>query len=119
MAKRALITGITGQDGSYLAELLVEKGYEIHGMVRRTCPLAGCELPRSLWDVHLQRHSLQPRIAATRRKLCDAENLNRGGSHQAGPREATGHGQLGCHARLGLREGLREGNVANASAAST
>ena len=35
MKKRALITGITGQDGSYLAELLLEKGYEVHGMVRR------------------------------------------------------------------------------------
>jgi GDPmannose 4,6-dehydratase len=34
-AKSALITGITGQDGSYLAELLLEKGYEVHGMVRR------------------------------------------------------------------------------------
>jgi GDPmannose 4,6-dehydratase len=34
-AKRALITGITGQDGSYLAELLLDKGYEVHGMVRR------------------------------------------------------------------------------------
>jgi GDPmannose 4,6-dehydratase len=36
MAKRALITGITGQDGSYLAELLLEKGYEVFGMVRRS-----------------------------------------------------------------------------------
>jgi GDPmannose 4,6-dehydratase len=36
MSKRALITGITGQDGSYLAELLLEKGYEVTGMVRRT-----------------------------------------------------------------------------------
>ncbi len=36
MARRALITGITGQDGSYLAELLLEKGYEVHGMVRRS-----------------------------------------------------------------------------------
>ena len=35
-AKRALITGITGQDGSYLAELLLEHGYEVHGMVRRS-----------------------------------------------------------------------------------
>lgn len=34
--KRALITGITGQDGSYLAELLLEKGYEVHGIVRRS-----------------------------------------------------------------------------------
>ncbi|MDZ4770646.1 MAG: GDP-mannose 4,6-dehydratase [Chloroflexota bacterium] len=36
MTKRALITGITGQDGSYLAELLLEKGYEVYGLVRRT-----------------------------------------------------------------------------------
>lgn len=36
MAKRALITGITGQDGSYLAEFLLEKGYEVFGLVRRT-----------------------------------------------------------------------------------
>jgi GDPmannose 4,6-dehydratase len=36
MRKRALITGITGQDGSYLAELLTAKGYEVHGLVRRT-----------------------------------------------------------------------------------
>ena len=36
MAKTALITGITGQDGSYLAEFLLEKGYEVHGILRRT-----------------------------------------------------------------------------------
>ncbi len=36
MVKRALITGITGQDGSYLAELLLDKGYEVHGLIRRT-----------------------------------------------------------------------------------
>ena len=35
MVKRALITGITGQDGSYLAELLLNKGYEVHGIIRR------------------------------------------------------------------------------------
>src|SRR5689334_25438722 len=35
MSRRALITGITGQDGSYLAEFLLGKGYEVHGMVRR------------------------------------------------------------------------------------
>ncbi|MDN5745292.1 MAG: GDP-mannose 4,6-dehydratase [Nocardioidaceae bacterium] len=39
MAKRALITGITGQDGSYLAELLLAKGYEVHGLVRRSSTL--------------------------------------------------------------------------------
>ena len=36
MTKRALITGITGQDGSYLAELLLNKGYEVHGLIRRS-----------------------------------------------------------------------------------
>ena len=35
-AKRALITGITGQDGSYLSELLISKGYEVHGIIRRS-----------------------------------------------------------------------------------
>ena len=43
MAKRALITGITGQDGSYLAELLLDKGYEVHGMVRRRRPRTSSE----------------------------------------------------------------------------
>ena len=36
MSKKALITGITGQDGSYLAELLLDKGYEVHGLIRRS-----------------------------------------------------------------------------------
>src|SRR5580700_9362427 len=36
MSKRVLITGITGQDGSYLAELLLEKGYRVYGLVRRS-----------------------------------------------------------------------------------
>ena len=35
MSKRALITGITGQDGSYLTELLLDKGYHVHGIIRR------------------------------------------------------------------------------------
>ena len=40
MAKVALITGVTGQDGSYLAELLIKKGYDVHGMMRRTSSFA-------------------------------------------------------------------------------
>ena len=36
--KKALITGVTGQDGSYLAELLLEKGYEVHGIKRDPVP---------------------------------------------------------------------------------
>ncbi|XP_021566103.1 GDP-mannose 4,6 dehydratase-like [Carlito syrichta] len=42
--KVALITGITGQDGSYLAEFLLEKGYEVHGIVRRSSSLIRVEL---------------------------------------------------------------------------
>ena len=45
--KRALITGVTGQDGSYLAELLLEKGYEVHGVMRRSSMAYG-ELPSVL-----------------------------------------------------------------------
>ncbi|MFH2067793.1 MAG: GDP-mannose 4,6-dehydratase [Pseudomonadota bacterium] len=49
MMKRALITGITGQDGSYLAEFLLKKGYEVHGIVRRVA----IEAPASrLWRIH-------------------------------------------------------------------
>ena len=36
MAKTALITGVTGQDGSYLSEFLLDKGYEVHGIIRRS-----------------------------------------------------------------------------------
>ncbi len=52
--KKALITGITGQDGSYLAELLVEKGYEVHGTVRRVA----LEHPSArMWRLrHIQDH---------------------------------------------------------------
>ena len=38
--KTAIITGVTGQDGSYLAELLLDKGYEVHGMMRRLSSFA-------------------------------------------------------------------------------
>ena len=55
MAKRALITGITGQDGSYLAELLLEKGYEVAGIVRRSSA-------PNLWRIEhlLDRIELRP-----------------------------------------------------------
>ena len=55
MGKKALITGITGQDGSYLAEFLLEKGYEVHGIVRRTSSL-------------INRHRIDPIIKRARQK---------------------------------------------------
>jgi GDPmannose 4,6-dehydratase len=59
--KRALITGITGQDGSYLTELLLEQGYEVHGVVRRTSTLERSRLQHlyrdaSLYDIRLFLH---------------------------------------------------------------
>ena len=50
--KRALITGITGQDGSYLAELLLAKGYEVHGMIRRSSTFNTQRIEHLYEDVH-------------------------------------------------------------------
>ena len=50
--KRALITGITGQDGSYLAELLLEKGYEVHGIVRRSSTFNTSRIEHLYKDPH-------------------------------------------------------------------
>ncbi len=50
--KRALITGISGQDGSYLAEFLLDKGYEVHGLVRRASSLNTQRLDHIYQDVH-------------------------------------------------------------------
>ena len=50
--KRALITGITGQDGSYLAELLLEKGYEVHGIIRRSSSFNTSRIDHIYQDPH-------------------------------------------------------------------
>src|SRR5512146_648497 len=50
--KKALITGITGQDGSYLAELLLGKGYEVHGLVRRSSSFNTGRIDRIYQDPH-------------------------------------------------------------------
>ena len=50
--KRALISGITGQDGSYLAELLLEKGYEVHGIIRRSASFNTDRLDHIYQDPH-------------------------------------------------------------------
>ena len=52
--KKALITGITGQDGSYLAELLLEKGYEVHGIIRRASTFNTGRIDHLYQDPHLQ-----------------------------------------------------------------
>jgi len=50
--KRALITGVTGQDGSYLAELLLEKGYEVHGLIRRSSTFNTSRIDHLYKDSH-------------------------------------------------------------------
>src|SRR6185312_7957439 len=52
MAKRALISGITGQDGSYLAELLLSKGYEVHGLIRRASTFNTSRIDHLYIDPH-------------------------------------------------------------------
>lgn len=58
MAKRALITGITGQDGSYLAELLLAKGYQVHGIIRRASTFNTGRLDPIYEDPHASRKRL-------------------------------------------------------------
>ncbi len=56
--KSALITGITGQDGSYLAELLLEKGYEVHGLVRRSSSFNTARIDHIYQDPHMPNSKL-------------------------------------------------------------
>ncbi|MDJ0428032.1 GDP-mannose 4,6-dehydratase [Rhodococcus fascians] len=56
--KRALITGITGQDGSYLAELLLSKGYEVHGLIRRSSSFNTSRLEHLYQDPHEEKAQL-------------------------------------------------------------
>lgn len=56
--KRALITGITGQDGSYLAELLLSKGYEVHGLIRRASTFNTARIDHLFSDPHVEGNKL-------------------------------------------------------------
>ncbi|HNF97626.1 MAG TPA: GDP-mannose 4,6-dehydratase, partial [Pseudomonadota bacterium] len=57
--RRALITGITGQDGSYLAEFLLRKGYEVHGIVRRSSSFNTGRLEAMYQDPHVADYRLK------------------------------------------------------------
>ena len=57
MSKKAIITGITGQDGSYLAELLLEKGYEVHGIKRRSSSFNTSRIDKLYQDPHEQNQT--------------------------------------------------------------
>ncbi len=73
MAKKALISGITGQDGSYLAELLLEKGYEVHGIIRRSSSFNTGRIDHLYKD----RHNKGIRLFLHYGDLTDSSNLNR------------------------------------------
>ena len=71
--KKALITGITGQDGSYLAELLLSKGYEVHGMIRRASTFNTSRIDHLYKDPHHK----DVRLFLHYGDLTDSSNLNR------------------------------------------
>ncbi len=72
MSKRALITGITGQDGSYLAELLLSKGYEVHGIIRRSSSFNTGRLV----NIYEDPHAPHPKLLLHYSDLTDGSALN-------------------------------------------
>ena len=73
MTKTALITGITGQDGSYLAEFLLAKGYEVHGIKRRASSLN----TQRIDHIYEDPHNSSPRLKLHYGDLTDSSNLTR------------------------------------------
>jgi GDPmannose 4,6-dehydratase len=72
-SKRALITGITGQDGSYLAEFLIGKGYEVHGIIRRASTFNTERLDHMYLDPHVKGGNLKLHYG----DLCDSNVLSK------------------------------------------
>ena len=69
--KRALVTGVTGQDGSYLAELLLAKGYEVHGLIRRASTFNTGRID----DIYQDPHDPERRLFLHYGDLADGTNL--------------------------------------------
>ncbi len=70
--KKALLTGITCQDGSYLAELLIEKGYEVHGIIRHSSSFNMGRI-----DPFWEEGGMDKRVFLYHGDLTDSSNLNR------------------------------------------
>jgi len=70
--KKALITGITGQDGSYLAELLLSKGYEVHGIIRRASTFNTGRIDH----IYVDPHSNKPKLLLHYGDISDGEQIN-------------------------------------------
>ena len=73
MVKRALITGVTGQDGSYLSEFLLSKGYEVHGVKRRSSSFNTSRIDHLYQDPHIA----QPKFILHYGDLTDSSNITR------------------------------------------
>ena len=73
MAKIALITGITGQDGSYLTELLLEKGYEVHGIIRRSSTFN----TKRIDDLYVDPHETNAKLFLHYGDLTDSSSINK------------------------------------------
>jgi len=73
MAKKALISGITGQDGSYLAELLLSKGYEVHGIIRRSSSFN----TKRINHIYEDLHNVNPKLYLHYGDLGDSSSLNK------------------------------------------
>jgi GDPmannose 4,6-dehydratase len=71
--KRALVTGVTGQDGSYMAEFLISKGYEVHGILRRSSTFNTSRIDHIFEDRHVKNRRLHLHFG----DLADGSNLNR------------------------------------------
>ena len=69
--KKALVTGITGQDGSYLADLLLAKGYEVHGIIRRASTFNTARIEHLYQDPHINGVRMQRQLC----KSIDLQNI--------------------------------------------
>lgn len=72
MIKKALVTGVTGQDGSYLAELLLSKGYEVHGIIRRASTFNTGRIDH----IYVDSHEPNARFFLHYGDLSDSEQLS-------------------------------------------
>jgi hypothetical protein len=91
--RKALVTGITGQDGSYLAKLLLEKGYEVHGIIRRASTFNTSRLDGIYSDPHSLKHNLHLHYG----DLSDGSNLVSVRRSTWFPRCADYGQSLGCY----------------------
>jgi len=115
MTKTALITGVTGQDGAYLAELLLAKGYEVHGVKRRSSSFNTARIDHLYQDPHeqgarlFQRHALEGLIAQMARG--EGTNFDALVEYRAGmDRRAIDWKQSARHVKLHAKEYREERN---------